>query len=404
LIIGLLGKANVGKSTFFNSATDLFVQVANFPFTTIEPNIGIAFVRVNCVCKEMSVLDNPVNSKCINGFRFIPIKLVDIAGLVPGAHSGRGLGNKFLDDARQADVLIHVVDISGSTDEEGKPVSMGSGNPLSDIEFVENEFDLWIRSLILKDWDKVVKESENLKQRIEYTISKRLSGLSINEKVVRDSMNTVGLIKKPLDWNENDLLVLCKQIRLLSKPIIIAANKADLLPSSVSSSDQNISKLKTLNRVFFPCVSEAELLLKRALQKNLIYYLPGDSDFEIKNSDNLSPKQLDALGMVSKVLKKFDSTGVQKILNYACFNILNNIVVYPVEDEFKFTDKKGNVLPDARIVSKDTTARDLANLIHKELGQGFLYAIDARSKQRIGAEHVLKNNDIIKIVSTTSRN
>jgi ribosome-binding ATPase len=398
LIIGLLGKANVGKSTFFNSATDLSVQVANFPFTTIDANIGIAFVRTNCICKEMGVLDNPVNSRCINGVRFIPVKLIDIAGLVPGAHSGRGLGNKFLDDARQSDVIIHVVDISGSTDEEGKPVSLGSGNPLSDIEFVENEFDLWICSLILKDWDKIVRESENLKQRIEITISKRLSGLSISEKAVRNAISTVGLIKKPLNWDKNDLLLLSKQIRYISKPIIIAANKADL-----PSSDQNISKLKSLNRLFFTCVSEAELLLKRALQKNLIYYLPGDSYFEVKNSDNFSVKQMNALNMVSKVLKKFGSTGVQNILNYACFDILNNIVVYPVEDEFKFTDKKGNVLPDARIVSKNITAKELANLIHKELGKGFLYAIDAKSKQRIGAEHILKNNDIIKIVSTTSR-
>jgi ribosome-binding ATPase len=398
LIIGLLGKANVGKSTFFNSATDLSVQVANFPFTTIDANIGIAFVRTNCICKEMGVLDNPVNSRCINGIRFIPVKLIDIAGLVPGAHSGKGLGNKFLDDARQSDVIIHVVDISGSTDEEGKPVSLGSGNPLSDIEFVENEFDLWICSLILKDWDKIVRESENLKQRIEITISKRLSGLSISEKAVRNAISTVGLIKKPLNWDKNDLLLLSKQIRYISKPIIIAANKADL-----PSSDQNISKLKSLNRLFFTCVSEAELLLKRALQKNLIYYLPGDSYFEVKNSDNFSIKQMNALNMVSKVLKKFGSTGVQNILNYACFDILNNIVVYPVEDEFKFTDKKGNVLPDARIVSKNITAKELANLIHKELGKGFLYAIDAKSKQRIGAEHILKNNDIIKIVSTTSR-
>ena len=398
MIIGLLGKANVGKSTFFNSATDLSVQVANFPFTTIDANVGIAFVRTNCICKEMGVLDNPVNSRCINGIRFIPVKLIDIAGLVPGAHSGRGLGNKFLDDARQSDVIIHVVDISGSTDEEGKPVSLGSGNPLSDIEFVENEFDLWICSLILKDWDKIVRESENLKQRIEITISKRLSGLSISEKAIRNAISTVGLIKKPLNWDKNDLLLLSKQIRYVSKPIIIAANKADL-----PSSDQNISKLKNLNRLFFTCVSEAELLLKRALQKNLIYYLPGDSYFEVKNSDNFSIKQMNALNMVSKVLKKFGSTGVQNILNYACFDILNNIVVYPVEDEFKFTDKKGNVLPDARIVSKNITAKELANLIHKELGKGFLYAIDAKSKQRIGAEHILKNNDIIKIVSTTSR-
>ncbi len=399
MIIGLLGKANVGKSTFFNSATDLSVQIANFPFTTIDPNIGIAFVRVNCVCKEIGVFDTPINSRCINGVRFIPIKLIDVAGLVPGAHSGKGLGNKFLDDARQASVIIHVVDISGSTDEEGKPVSLGCGNPLYDVEFVENEFDLWIYSLIMKDWDKVVRESENLKQRIEHTISNRLSGLTISEQDIRNAMNTVRLVKKPSDWDTNDILELCKQIRLSSKPIIIAANKADL-----PSSDQNISKLKNLNRSFFTCVSEAELLLKRALQKNIIFYLPGDSDFEIKNPNILSSKQLDALNKVSKVLKKFGSTGVQNILNYACFDVLNNIVVYPVEDEFKFTDKKGNVLPEARIVSKNITAKELANLVHKELGKGFLYAIDARSKQRIGAEHILKNNDIIKIVSTTSRN
>ena len=399
MIIGLLGKANVGKSTFFNSATDLSVQMANFPFTTIDPNVGIAFVRINCVCKELGVIDNPSNSRCIDGIRFIPIKLVDIAGLVPGAHSGKGLGNKFLDDARQSDVIIHVVDIAGSTDEEGRPVSLGDGDPLNDIKFVENEFDLWIHSLILKDWNKVVKESENLKQKIEYTISKRLSGLAISEKIIRKAINDLNLNKKPLEWSNDDLLLLCKQIRQVSKPIIIAANKADL-----HSSEKNISKLKSLNRLFFPCVSEAELLLKRALQKNIIYYLPGDSSFEIKNEKNLSDKQKEALITVSKVLKKFGSTGVQNILNHACFKILDKIVVYPVEDELKFTDKKGNVLPDARIVSKNITAKELANIIHKELGKGFLYAIDARSKQRISAEHILKNNDIIKIVSTTSRN
>jgi ribosome-binding ATPase YchF (GTP1/OBG family) len=193
--------------------------------------------------------------------------------------------------------------------------------------------------------------------------------------------------------------MLCRKIRQISKPIVIAANKADL-----PSADKNISKLKTINRVFFPCVSEAELLLKRALQSNIIYYLPGDSNFEIKKQENLSQKQTEALKTVSKILEKFGGTGVQNILNHACFESLDNIIVYPVEDELKFTDKKGNVLPDARIVSKNITAKELANLIHKELGKGFLYAIDARSKQRIGADHVLKNNDIIKIVSTTSRN
>ena len=399
LIIGLLGKANVGKSTFFNAATDSSIPIANFPFTTINPNIGVAFVRVTCVCKELGVSDNPITSQCIGGIRYIPIKLIDVAGLVPGAHSGRGLGNKFLDDARQADVLIHVMDISGSTDVEGRPVNPGEGNPLFDLEFIEDEFDLWIRSLILRDWDKIIRESENLKQRIETVLSRRLSGLSISEQMIRNSLDHISLIKKPSEWTEEDLLILSKQIRTRSKPIILAANKAD-----ISSSDINIEKLKTLERPFFPTVCEAELLLRRAAHKNLIYYLPGDSSFEIKQPETLSNKQNEALEVVTSILRKFGSTGIQQVINHACFEILQNIVVYPVEDEYKFTDKKGNILPDARIISSDSTAKDLAYLIHNDLGKGFLYAIDARTKQRIGAEHKLKNGDIIKIVSTTSRN
>lgn len=398
MIIGLLGKANVGKSTFFNAATDSSVPVANFPFTTINPNIGVAFVRVQCVCTELGISDNPLNSQCISGIRYIPIKLIDVAGLVPGAHSGRGLGNKFLDDARQADVLIHVIDVSASTDTEGKSVNPGEGNPFLDIEFVEEEFDLWIRSIILRDWHKIIRESENLKQKVETVISNRLSGLSINEQLIRTSMDQIGLTKKPGEWTEDDLLLLSKQIRIKSKPIIIAANKADLI-----TSEPNLKKLKDLGRPFFPTVCEAELLLKRASSKNLIYYLPGDSTFKIKRSETLSQKQIDALNMVSNVLSKFGSTGIQQVLNHACFQILKKIVVYPVEDEYKFTDKNGNVLPDARLVSNNSTAKDLAFLIHRDLGKGFLYAIDVRTKQRIGADHVLRNNDIIKIVATTGR-
>lgn len=398
MIIGLLGKANVGKSTFFNAATNLSIPVGNFPFTTVEPNVGIAFVRVKCVCNDLQVADNPINSSCINGTRFIPVKLIDVAGLVPGAYSGRGLGNKFLDDARQADVLIHVVDISGSTDQEGKPINPGQGNPLLDIEFVEHEFDLWIRSIILRDWEKIIRENENLKQNIESVLSKRLSGLSIKEQLIKNSIDHLKLDKKPANWTEEDLLNLSKQIRTNSKPIIIAANKADLPFSEI-----NIEKLKNLTRPFFPISSEAELLLRRATHKNLIDYLPGDNTFKVKENSSLSKNQIIALNLVSEFLHKFDSTGIQKILNYACFEVLHKIVVYPVEDEFKFTDKKGNILPDARIVSNSTTAKDLAFLIHEELGKGYLYAIDARTKQRIGADHMLRNNDIIKIVSSVGK-
>ena len=142
--IGLIGKPNTGKSTFFNACTLLNVNMANYPFTTIEPSTGVAYVKTSCVCKELEIKDSPVNSICIDNQRLIPVKIVDIAGLVPGASKGRGLGNKFLDDLRQADVLIQVIDISGKTDEEGRIVESGKHDPINDINFVQEEFDKWL--------------------------------------------------------------------------------------------------------------------------------------------------------------------------------------------------------------------------------------------------------------------
>ncbi|MDX1441847.1 MAG: GTPase, partial [Nitrosopumilaceae archaeon] len=154
--IGLLGKANVGKSTFFSAATETPVPSGNFPFTTIEPNIGVAYVKTNCACKHFGIAHK--NEFCNEGVRFIPVKLIDVAGLVPGAHEGKGLGNQFLDDARQAEVLIHVVDIAGTTDIQGQPVPAGSHNPLEDVEFVQNEFDQWFVNILQREWDKITRE------------------------------------------------------------------------------------------------------------------------------------------------------------------------------------------------------------------------------------------------------
>jgi len=156
--IGLLGKTNVGKSTFFSAATETPVQIGNFPFTTIKPNIGVAFVRTDCACKHFEIAhENPF---CIDGIRLVPVKIIDIAGLVPGAHEGKGLGNQFLDDARQAEALIHVVDISGSTDIQGQPVPVGNHDPLEDIKFVEYEFDQWFKNILEREWAKLTKEIE----------------------------------------------------------------------------------------------------------------------------------------------------------------------------------------------------------------------------------------------------
>ncbi len=399
MIIGLIGKANVGKSTFFNSATDLAVPVANYPFTTIEPNVGVAYARTKCVCREFGVQDNPTHSVCIDGNRFIPVKLVDIAGLVPGAHVGKGLGNKFLDDARQADALIHVIDASGSTDNNGRPVLSGTGDPMFDIQFVIEEFDLWLESIIGRDWGKNVREAESQGQKLEQSLAKRLSGLSISEQVIANAIQTSGLsLKKPITWSRNDLLLFCKILRTRSKPFVIAANKADL-----PSADDNIKRMRDVGLEVVPCASEAETLLRKASKKGILHYLPGDNSFDIKPKVVLNTQQQKALDIVRVLLQKYGSTGVQDAINIACFKLLRMLAVYPVEDEFKLTDKKGNVLPDVWLLPEGSTAKNLAEAVHADLSKGFLYAVDARTKQRIGANHQLRNGDVIKIVSSTSR-
>ncbi len=398
MLIGLIGKANVGKSTFFSASTDNIVNIANYPFTTVKPNLGVCHVRINCVCTEFGVKDNPVHSICIDGIRFIPVQIIDVAGLVPGAHQGKGLGNKFLDDARQADALIHVIDISGSTDSEGRPVTPGTGDPLEDIRFVEEEFDLWLVSIIKRDMDNV-KDLDSSGYNMVQVLKKRLSGLGVTEAALDKVLNKLNLQNKKFKcWTEQEIFDFCQRIRRDVKPVVIAANKAD-----ISTTRNNLGELTERYAHIIPCASELEMLLRKAVKNGFIHYLPGDNSFEIKENTQLSDKQKQALEIVSNFMKKHGSTGVQEIINLACFNLLEKIVVFPVEDDSKLSDKKGNILPEAYLLNKESTAKDLAHAIHEELGKGFLFAIDVRTKRRLGADHILKNNDVIKIVSATSK-
>ncbi|MGE5821434.1 MAG: redox-regulated ATPase YchF [Nitrososphaerota archaeon] len=398
MLIGLIGKANVGKSTFFSASTDNIVNIANYPFTTVKPNLGICHVRIKCVCTEFGVKDNPVHSICIDGIRFVPIQIIDVAGLVPGAHEGKGLGNKFLDDARQADALIHVIDISGSTDSEGRPLTPGTGDPLEDIRFVEKEFDLWLVSIIKREVDNM-KELDSSGLSTTQVLKKRLSGLGETEPAIDKVLIKLNLHNKKIkSWNEHEIFDFCQNIRRIIKPVVIAANKAD-----VSTSQNNLEKIIEKHTHVTACSSELEILLRKAVKNGFVHYLPGDNSFEIKENTQLSDKQRQALEIVSNFIKKHGSTGVQEIINIACFDLLKKIVVYPVEDESKLSDKKGNILPEAYLLDEESTTKDLAHAVHEELGKGFLFAIDVRSKRRLGADHKLKNNDVIKIVSATSR-
>ena len=391
--IGLLGKANVGKSTFFTAATQTPVASGNFPFTTIEPNVGVCYVKSDCACKHFDISHK--NDLCINGIRLIPVKLIDVAGLVPGAHQGKGLGNQFLDDARQAEILIHVVDIAGTTDIQGQPISIGTHDPLKDIEFVQDEFDQWFLDILKREWDKITREIDQKRAKLTDGIAKRFSGLGIKDYSVQQVLQKLDLISiNPKEWQDSDIQNFAKELRKNTKPMIIAANKADLC--------ENFDIIKKISDVVIPCSAETELLLRKASKAGIINYLSGDEGFTIIKKDIPMPQQK-ALDLVQSVFSKIPTTGIQEILNTAVFDSLNFIVVYPVEDETKLTNKDGIILPDTKLIPQDSTAKDLASLIHADIAKGFLHAIDCKTKQRISGDQKLKNGDVIKIVSTLSR-
>lgn len=396
--IGLIGKTNVGKSTFFEASTLVPVERGNRPFVTINPNIGVTHVKVKCVHTELGVKCNPRNSECIGDFRFIPVTLIDVAGLIPGANEGKGLGTKFLDELRRADVLIHVVDGSGGTDERGNPVPPGTRDPLDDIVFVENEINMWFLSIIQKDWEKFAKSSDlNKKEPVEALMSK-ISGLSIGKQDIIQALRASDLDnRKLMTWNKEDIEKFALKLREISKPILIALNKID---NEIAW--KNYDRIRERTKSVVPVSAESELALRKASKSGLIEYIPGEKTFKVK--EQLNPAQQRALENIKRnVMDKFGNTGVQEAINRAVFELLNMIVVYPVEDEKKYSDRNGNVLPDALLVRRGSKAIEIAGNIHSDLAKGFLYALDAKRKTKIGSDYVVKDGDVIKIVSTMAK-
>jgi len=376
------------------------VEIASYPFTTIKPNIGVGYLRTQCVCREFNVKDNPVNSICIEGVRLIPVELIDTAGLVPDAWKGRGLGNQFLDEIRKADALIHIVDASGSTDLEGRILKPGMHDPLEDVKFLEKEITMWMVQIIKRDWQRIARTVESRRADLQSLLENRLSGLSIKRRHITEALRRTDLnADKPTRWSEEDLIRFVDTLRKISKPMLIAANKID-----IPAAEENLERLKDSGYPVVPCSAEAELALRRASEKGLIRYKPGDADFSVLKSAEITERQRRALEMIrERVLKRYGETGVQEAINTAFFKLLKMIVVYTVEDPEKLTDHNGRVLPDARLIPEGTTARELAYSIHTELGESFIYAVDCRSKVRRGENYVLKDRDVISIVSAKRR-
>ncbi len=393
MLIGLVGKPSVGKSTFFKAATLAEVEIASYPFTTIKPNHGIGYVKVDCIDKEFNTQCNQNHGFCINHNRFVPVDLMDVAGLVPGASEGKGLGNQFLDDLRQADAFIHIVDVSGTTDESGKPVE--NYDVSRDVLFLEDELNKWFLGILMKVWRTFARKAELEDENFTLAVANQFSGLKVKEEHVKSALFKLELSLKPSKWNDEQLLKFASELRKESKPMILAANKID-----TSNGKENYDKLnkKFPNLIIIPCSADSELALREAAKAGLIDYIPGERKFDILGELNV--KQKEALEKIRKnVLEEFqEGTGVQWILNYAVFNLLGYLAIFPA-GAHKLADSKGNVLPDCFLLPPASTALDFAYFLHTDFGKHFIRAIDARTKKIMGRDYKLKNRDALEIVS-----
>tara|TARA_Y100000310_G_C20690641_1_gene821968 strand:- start:1165 stop:2361 length:1197 start_codon:yes stop_codon:yes gene_type:complete len=397
MLIGVVGKPNVGKSTFFKSATLAEVEIANYPFATIKPNSGVGYVKVDCVDKSFDTQCNPRTGFCLDHKRFLSIELVDVAGLVPGAHEGKGLGNEFLEDLRPADVLIHVIDASGGTNEKGESVEEGSYDPTDDILFLEKELDMWYLGILKRGWEKFARTLQQEKLNIVKTIAKQLSGLRVNEEHVENSLKKLRILDKaPESWTEDELLRFARDLRKKTKPMIIAANKSD---KDVSKKNIENLRKKFKEYIIIPCSSDSELALREAAKKEIIKYIPGENNFEM-DEKKLTGKQKEALGFVkTNVLGVYENTGVQQVLNSAVFELLDYIHVFPGGMN-NLEDKDGNVLIDCFLMNSGSTALDFAFKIHTDIGKNFIKAMDVKKRVPIGKEHILKDGDVIEILTS----
>ena len=392
LSIALAGKPNAGKSTLYTAATRSEVDVANYPFTTIDANRGVTHVRTDCPCLTRD--ERCGNEHCAGGKRYVPVELLDVAGLVPGAHEGKGLGNQFLDELTNADVIVNVVDASGATDAAGEPVEVGAHDPLEDVDFIETEMDLWLAGIVDRNWETVERQSRSPGFDIEEAVTDLMTGFGATEYDVAAVLRNMEYSDDPVQWTDEDRENLARGIRLRTKPIVVVANKIDVAPA------ENVQRLLDLDKPVVAATAQGELALRRGDDAGFLDYDPGDEDFEL--AGDVSPDQEEALTDLRETMQEYGGTGVQRALDYAVYDLLEMVTAYPVQDQSKWTDARGNVLPDALLLENGSTPVDLAYAVHSDIGDGYLHAVNAKSNREVGEGYELEEGDVIKIVSTAT--
>jgi len=399
--IGLIGKTNTGKTTFFNAATLSSSEISTYPFTTKKAETATAHAITLCVHQEFNVFDNPNNSICKDGWRYIPIELIDLPGLIKDAWKGKGLGNQFLTIAAQSDVLLHVVDVSGSVDATGKVAEVGSGDPISDFADIEEELIMWYHKILEGNRDKVSKLIRSGTDQVN-ALTDLYRGVGVTKDNIKETLKSTGLEDKEFDNYEiQDTKNFATFLRNISKPTLIVANKID-----IEGGEKTFDRLRERynDTIVVPASADSELSLRRAEQKSLIKYSPGSEQFDIINPQDLNEKQKNALEFIKKsIMGEYMRTGVQFAINVAVFKLLKMNSVYPVANEEKLSDKKGRVLPDLLLMKDGATVKDLAREIHTDLPKGLLYAKDLRYNLRLPTTYQLRDRDVISLISASKK-
>jgi hypothetical protein len=392
--IGLVGKPSVGKSTLFNAATMNDVPEGAYPFTTIDPSVGEAYARVECPAPEFGETCTPETGFCRHGTRYVPVKLVDVAGLIPGAHEGKGLGNQFLSDLNETDVLVHVVDFSGTTDIEGE--STEGHDPREDIDFLERELDQWYLGILRKAVEKYEGAYEGAEPEIEVYVATQMDAFGVSPDLAKQVILAQGLDLDPAAWEERDELELARELRVRTKPMVVAANKMDH-PDAAANWAEITEDPEYDHLTFVPVSAHAEKALKQADEGGVVDYDPGAEDFDVVG--DLSAEQEQGLGAIESFLEEFGGTGVQTALETALFDVLGVVPVFPGSSNGVVTDE-GKVLRDCFLLPPEATVEDFAYFLHTDIGDGLLHGIDCRSKRQVGASHELEERAVVELVTT----
>ena len=399
--IGLIGKTNTGKTTFFNSSTLSSDEISTYPFTTKKSSTSTGYANTPCVHSEFNVIDDPNNSKCKDGWRYIPVELIDLPGLIKDAWKGKGLGNQFLSIASQSDALLHVVDASGSIDSTGKITEIGSGDPVSDFADIEEELNMWYQKILEGNRDRLQKIIKTGDDNID-ALTELYQGVGVKTNHVKEALKTSKLEAKDREnYDMQDSKKFASYLRKISKPTLIVANKID-----VKGADKNFERLRERynDMIVIPASADSELTLRRAEQKELIKYSPGSEKFDMLQTSELNQKQKDALDFIeSDIMGEYMRTGVQFAINVTVFKLLKMNSVYPVASPEKLSDKKGRVLPDLVLLKDGATVTDLAKEIHSDLTKGLLYAKDLRYNLRVPTNYQLRDRDVIWLINASKK-